>query len=157
VTSRLRPSVRSTPCRFAGAHQLVVRKTCLHFYCNSVSVVLRNGSIFVLIHRRQKHSITPIIRTLVIWIANYPERLGPSGDFVENSTKLICLEITGYLTKYSSAKCYGCLELQIRRGRKVHTQVHTVHSNSPRISHIRQGIPNCQIHIRNYVLCFIFT
>jgi hypothetical protein len=37
------------------------------------------------------YSITPII-----WIANYPDWLGPLCDFVENSTKLIYLEITGY-------------------------------------------------------------
>lgn len=29
-----------------------------------------------------------LIQTLVIRIANYPDRLGPSGKFVENSTKL---------------------------------------------------------------------
>jgi hypothetical protein len=28
--------------------------------------------------------------------AGYPDRPGPSGKFVENSTKLTCLEITGY-------------------------------------------------------------
>jgi len=39
---------------------------------------------------------TLVIRTLVIRIANYPERLGPSSTFVENSTKLTSLEITGY-------------------------------------------------------------
>jgi hypothetical protein len=27
--------------------------------------------------------------------AGYPDRLGPSGNFVENPTELICLEITG--------------------------------------------------------------
>ena len=31
-----------------------------------------------------KYSRNPLILTLVIWIANYPERLGPSGKFVEN-------------------------------------------------------------------------
>jgi hypothetical protein len=31
----------------------------------------------------------------LIQITNYPDRLGPSGKFVENSTKLPCLEITG--------------------------------------------------------------
>jgi hypothetical protein len=65
------------------------------------------------------YSITPIIRTLVIRIADYPDRLGPSGNFVENSTKLISLEITGYRIKYSTVKCYGWVELQIRRGGKV--------------------------------------
>ena len=44
---------------------------------------------------------TPFIRTLVIRIANYSDRLGPSGKFVENSTKLTCLEITGYRIQYS--------------------------------------------------------
>ena len=28
--------------------------------------------------------------------AGYPDRPGPSGKFVENSTKLTCLEISGY-------------------------------------------------------------
>ena len=37
---------------------------------------------------------TPLIRTLVIRMANYPDRLGPSGKFAENSTKLTYLEIT---------------------------------------------------------------
>jgi hypothetical protein len=51
--------------------------------------------------------------------AGYPDRLGRSDNFVENSTKLICLEITDYRIEYSTVKCYGCLELQIRRGREV--------------------------------------
>ena len=60
---------------------------------------------------------TPLIRTLVIRIANYPYRLGPSGKLVENSTKLTCLEVTGYQIKYSAV--LWLVELQIRRGRKV--------------------------------------
>jgi hypothetical protein len=59
---------------------------------------------FSLVFRR--YNITPIIRTLVIRTSNYPDRLGPSGSFVENSTKLICLEITGY-------------GIEFRHGRKV--------------------------------------
>jgi len=51
------------------------------------------------IWRIYQYSINPPIRPLVIRIANYPGRLGPSGQFVENSTKLTCLEITGYRTK----------------------------------------------------------
>ena len=35
--------------------------------------------------------------------ADYPDLLGPSGKFVENSTKLTFLEITGYRVKYSTA------------------------------------------------------
>ena len=64
-----------------------------------------------------KYSTSPLIRTLVIRIANYPEQLGPSVKFVQNSTKLTCLEITGYLIKYSTV--LWLIELQIRRGRKV--------------------------------------
>jgi len=63
-----------------------------------------------------QYSRTPLSQTLVIRI-NYPDRLGLSGKFVENSTKLTCLEITGYRTKYSTV--LWLLELQIRRGRKV--------------------------------------
>jgi len=48
-------------------------------------------------------SRTPLIRTLVIRFPSYPDRLGPSGKFVENSTILTCLEITGYRIKYSTA------------------------------------------------------
>jgi len=64
-----------------------------------------------------KYSRTPLIRKMVVRIANYPDRLGLSGKFVENSTKLTCLEITGNRIKYSTVP--WLLELQISRGRKV--------------------------------------
>jgi hypothetical protein len=64
-----------------------------------------------------KYSRTVLIRTLVIRIANYPNRLGPSDKFVENSTKPTFLEITGCRIKYSTV--LWLIELQIRRGRKV--------------------------------------
>jgi hypothetical protein len=32
----------------------------------------------------------------------YPDRLDPSGNFIEISTKLTCLEITGYRIEYST-------------------------------------------------------
>jgi len=60
---------------------------------------------------------TPLIRKLVIRNADYPDWLGPSGKFVENSTKLISLEITGYPIKHSAV--LWLLELQVRLGRKV--------------------------------------
>jgi hypothetical protein len=61
--------------------------------------------------------------------AHYPVRLGPSsGKLVENCTKLIFLEITGYRIKYSTV--LWLLELQIRRGLKLQTQVHTVNSKN---------------------------
>jgi len=67
----------------------------------------------------------------------YPDLLGSSGKFVENSTQLTCLEITCYRIKHNTVLCL--LELQIRRGRKVHTQVHTVNSNS-RTSNCQWGL-----------------
>jgi hypothetical protein len=63
------------------------------------------------------NSRTPLIRMLVIRVSSYPNRLCPSGKFVQNSTKLTCLEITGYRIKYSTV--LWLIELQIRRGRKV--------------------------------------
>ena len=60
--------------------------------------------------------------------AGYPDRLGPFGKFAENSTKLTCLEITGYRINYSAV--LWLTELQIWRGRKVQTQVHTVNCKS---------------------------
>jgi hypothetical protein len=60
---------------------------------------------------------TLVIRTLVIRIANYLDRLGPSGKFVEISTTLTSLQITGYRNKYITV--LWLLEIQIRRGRKV--------------------------------------
>ena len=71
---------------------------------------------------------------LVIWIANYLDRLGLWFKFVENSTKLTCHEITSYWIKYRTL--LWLLELQIRHNRKVQVQVRTVKSNSQ--------ISNCQ-------------
>jgi len=76
----------------------------------------------VLVACAKKYGRTPlirtlIIRTLVIRTADYPDLLGPSGKFVENSTKLTCPEITGYQIKYSTV--LWLLEIQISRGRKV--------------------------------------
>jgi len=52
------------------------------------------------------YSIIPLIRTLVIRIANYPDRLRPLGKFVENSTKVTSFEVTGTV-QYTAVKCYG--------------------------------------------------
>jgi len=49
--------------------------------------------------------------------AGYPDRLGPSGIFVEILQKIICLEYTGYRIEYCIV--LWLLELQIRRGGKV--------------------------------------
>jgi len=45
---------------------------------------------------------TPLIRTLVIRTSYYPEYLDLYIRFIENSTKLTCLENTRYLVKYST-------------------------------------------------------
>ena len=57
--------------------------------------------------------------------AGCPNRLGPSGKFVQNFAKITCLEIAVYRMKFD-----GFQNFKIRRGRKVQTQVHTVNSNS---------------------------
>jgi hypothetical protein len=74
---------------------------------NSRTIIIINRiTLYLAQHRR-----TPLIR-----IANYPNRLGPSGKSVENSTKLSYFESTGYRIKYSTLRL---IEFQIRRGRKV--------------------------------------
>jgi len=75
-------------------------------------------------HFVKKYSRNPLIRTLVIRNANYLDRLGPSCKYVENSIQLTCRESTGYRIKYSAV--LWLLQLQIRRGRKVYTHVHTL-------------------------------
>jgi hypothetical protein len=64
-----------------------------------------------------KYCVTQLIRMLVIRISDYSSLLGPSGNFVGNSTKLTCLEIAGYKIKYSTV--LWLTELQIKCGRKV--------------------------------------
>ena len=64
-----------------------------------------------------EYSRTPLILTMDIRINNYPDRFGLSNKFVENSTQLFCLAITGNWIKYSTVS--GLLELHGRRGRKV--------------------------------------
>jgi hypothetical protein len=67
--------------------------------------------------RCNQYYTNPLIRKLVFRIANYPDRLGPSGKSVENCTKLTCLETNGYRIKYSTV--LWLVELQIRCGRRV--------------------------------------
>jgi hypothetical protein len=50
--------------------------------------------------------------------AGCPDRLGPSRKLEENSTKLTCLEITGYRIKYN--RVLRLAELQIRRGQNIY-------------------------------------
>jgi hypothetical protein len=53
-------------------------------------------------------------RTVHLNYTYYPDRLGLSVKCVVNSTKLTCLEITGYRIQYSTVLWF--LDLQIRRG-----------------------------------------
>jgi hypothetical protein len=58
----------------------------------------------VLCRVKCNYGITPLIRTLVIRTANYPDRFGPSGKFDENSTKLASkLPVIGS----STVQCYA--------------------------------------------------
>jgi hypothetical protein len=101
---------------------------CLRLSCVSAVLLCRGFASHV------RHIVIADCRTskgiveLTYPDAGYPERLSPSGKFVANFTKLTCLEIAGYQIKYNTV--LWLLELQIRGGRKVQTQVHTVNSNS---------------------------
>ena len=100
---------------------------CTHFTFSQKNVYQQNQTVFVCLfhdcledelwYSNVKYNTIPLIRKLVIRMTDYPDRLGPSGNFVENSTKLTCLAITGYRIKYSAV--LWLIELQIRRGRKV--------------------------------------
>jgi hypothetical protein len=64
-------------------------------------------------------SRTPLIRTLIIRIANYSDRLGLSGKFASNSTKRNWkLPVIGS-SKVQYSTLLWLIELQIRRGRNV--------------------------------------
>jgi len=56
--------------------------------------------LFFLIRSR-----TQLILRLVIWIANYPDRFGPSGIFVEDSRDKLALKLP--VTLSSTVQCYG--------------------------------------------------
>ena len=99
----------ASPCA-----QAIVTWTCL-LAISKLKCRVRYSSSFI--HAKKSHVSTPLIRTLVIRITNYPDRLGPSGKFVEKSTELTCPEITGYLIKYSTV--LWLIELQICRDRRL--------------------------------------
>ena len=73
-------------------------------------------ALLIIILFGEKYTRTPLIRTLIIRIANFPNRFGPSGKFVENSTQLTGLKIICNRIKYSTV--LWLRELQIRRGRQ---------------------------------------
>jgi len=73
------------------------KKVMLAFACPPTSPVL--------IFHLRNYGRTPLVRTLGIRIANYPDRLDPSCKFVQNSTKLIVLKLP--VIKSSTEQCYG--------------------------------------------------
>ena len=82
-------------------------------YTHTGNSEIRYSPIYLVI----KHSRTPVIWTVVIRIAIHPNRLDFSDKFVKNSTNLTCLDITGYVFKYSTV--LWLLEFQFRRGREI--------------------------------------
>jgi hypothetical protein len=82
--------------RFGNERDFVRRKNVLRSeYVELIRCIDLRSSVL-------QYSRTPLIRKLVIRIADYPNRLGRAGKSVQNSTKLTCLEITGYQIKYSA-------------------------------------------------------
>jgi hypothetical protein len=70
------------------------------------------NAVFVI----QTKAYTVELHLSVRWLPG-SDRIGLSGEFVENCTKVTYLEINGYRIKYSSV--LWLLELQTRRDRKV--------------------------------------
>jgi len=102
-----------TQYRLAGVLVNVNAVICFRFKLRLKLRKNEHSSTFVNFHRFtlkiQHNSTYPD--------AGYPDQLGPLGKFVENSTQLTCLEITGYRIEYSAV--LWPLEFQIGRGRKV--------------------------------------
>jgi len=63
-----------------------------------------------------QYSRTSLLQLLVIWFAIYLDRRFPLGKFVENSTKLTCLDIAGYQIKYSTVLWLLDLQLSMVKG-----------------------------------------
>ena len=83
---------------FAGRRNLVSARVTSHFNLPLRMHVIHTPSHNVFAYHAGEHSLstysrTPLIRTLVIRIANYPGRLALLGKYVENSTKLTCLDL----------------------------------------------------------------
>jgi hypothetical protein len=51
-----------------------------------VDLIVSTTNAILNIFVRRRYSRTPPMRALDIRVAGYPDRLGPSGKFVENST-----------------------------------------------------------------------
>jgi hypothetical protein len=64
----------------------------------------KKQGVFVLVDRTDVCVVGGLASDLLPVQQNsiYPDRLGPSGKFVRNSTKLTSLEITDYRIKYST-------------------------------------------------------
>ena len=100
------------PTVYTEVVQVISSSQIFSFFYTFMSSVLAKCSdsriflaLVILILFGEKYSRTPLIRTLKIRIANFPNRFGPSGKFIENSTQLTCFKITCNRIKY--IECYG--------------------------------------------------
>jgi len=71
---------------------------------NQSKLVTTTRQRFETASHKHKYSRNPLIRTLIIRINDYPDGLGPSGKFVENSTELIALKLP--VIGSSTVQCY---------------------------------------------------
>jgi len=109
---------RGTACRWNPLGHRCVRALSLETVLWNVSDKAGFVSRSWLSKLQNVYSITAVIRTLVIRIANYPDLLGPSGKFVKNYTKLTRPEITGYRLKYGTVLWLLELECVVERFRR---------------------------------------
>jgi len=108
----------------------------LHFFCNLDSYNYKFHSVDVVLDVFCRKMYKIKVHLCGRWLPGYPDRLGPSGKFVENSTKLSCLEIIGYRIKHVTV--LRLLELQIRRNRKVYAHVRTAELQTANVAHFQR-------------------
>ena len=113
---------------------IMFRTIVLYLLCTMYNVG-SNVECFFSLHelpQPAKHSLyysrTLLVRTLVVRIASCPIGVGTTGKFFVNSTKITCLQITGYRIQFSAVA--WLLELYTWRCRNIFTQVLTVNINS---------------------------
>jgi hypothetical protein len=82
--------------------KLLLTEVELDILKHSVVAVIHLNCNFFFSISNPNYSRTPLIWMLIIQIANNLDKLGPLGKFVENSTKLTCLEIPGCQVEYNT-------------------------------------------------------
>jgi hypothetical protein len=88
-----------------GTHYLLVYADD-NILGGSVRTINKNSEALAAANKEARLEIyankTKYNRTPHFWISNYPDPPGPASTFVDNSTKKIYLEITGYQITYST-------------------------------------------------------